>query len=278
MASESCSNSSPKWKSMNSLDRTIVVFINSFAHRLWTLDAVVHFLASNHMLKGCVFICVFYFFWFQSKGSTNSLELGERRQILLYTLLICIPGLIITRTLAAILPFRQRPLYDSQLHLHRAFTFDSNSLESWSSFPSDHAVLFFALATAVFLFDRKIGWFLYVYAVFCISLPRIFLGIHYPSDILAGALFGGALAYSARWPALRSLVTRHAFRMQQASPGLFYACFFFLAYQTADLYDPLRGGIHVASEIVHAILHTWTNVHSMEPNIVRQFLTVLHVQ
>lgn len=53
------------------------------------------------------------------------------------------------------------------------------------SFPSGHAALFFALALAVFKFDKLWGkWFLA--AAFAISLARIFVGIHYPSDILGG--------------------------------------------------------------------------------------------
>ena len=53
------------------------------------------------------------------------------------------------------------------------------------SFPSGHAALFFALALAVFKFDRVWGkWFLA--AAFLVSLARIFVGVHYPSDILGG--------------------------------------------------------------------------------------------
>lgn len=209
-----------------SLDRAVLLFINSFARRSWSLDVFVHFLASNHLLKGCVFMSAFYFAWFQCNAHTTAAELNEKRRILLSALLICIPGLIVTRLMAATLPFRRRPLYDSALHLHRAFTFDSNTLETWSSFPSDHAVLFFALSMGVLLVSRKLGLFLFAYSIFFVCLPRVFLGIHYPSDILAGALLGCTLGYTASWPALRGFITRPALRLQEASPGLFYVFFF----------------------------------------------------
>jgi undecaprenyl-diphosphatase len=240
---------------VDSLDRTIVVFINGFAHRSWTFDAFVRFLASDDLLKGMVVISVFYFVWFQFEEKPTELELTPKRQILIHTILVCMPGLLVTRLLAHFLPFRLRPLYNPDLHLRRAFTLDTNTLESWSSFPSDHAVLFFALATGVLLVHRKAGVCLYLYTTFFIALPRLFLGVHYPSDLLAGGLFGVALASSAKWPAFRSLLTRPALRLQERSPGIFYACFFFLTVQTAELYGSLRAAIGLSLRILLA----WSN-------------------
>jgi undecaprenyl-diphosphatase len=58
-----------------------------------------------------------------------------------------------------------------------------------SSFPSGHAAFFFALSTVVYLYNKKTG-FLFLLASFLISVSRVFAGIHWPSDILAGALIG----------------------------------------------------------------------------------------
>lgn len=58
-----------------------------------------------------------------------------------------------------------------------------------SSFPSGHATFYFAIATIIFLYNKKIGILFYISA-FLISLSRIFGGIHWPSDILAGAIVG----------------------------------------------------------------------------------------
>jgi undecaprenyl-diphosphatase len=239
---------------MNAFDVHILLFLNGFAHRCWTLDAILTTISFNHLYKGGMFLAVLCFVWFQSTAKTE--EIREKHQILLYTLFICVPGLLFAREAAAILPFRERPLFESGLNLRHAFTLDATGLDGWSSFPSDHAVLFFALATGVFLVSRRAGWFLYFYAAFLICLPRIFLGFHYPTDVLAGALFGSALGYSARWSAWRSPIVGPAVRLQEASPGIFYAAFFLLVYQTAVLYDPLRATVSVAHEIVLALLHS----------------------
>ncbi len=61
--------------------------------------------------------------------------------------------------------------------------------EDFQSFPSGHALFFFSAATAIYCYDKKMGVFFFAAAA-TISLARIFVGVHWPSDILAGALLG----------------------------------------------------------------------------------------
>ena len=62
------------------------------------------------------------------------------------------------------------------------------------SFPSDHASIAFAIAFAVFFVDRRWGVVLLTLAAL-VSIGRVFVGVHYPSDILAGALLGLICAF-----------------------------------------------------------------------------------
>jgi undecaprenyl-diphosphatase len=61
------------------------------------------------------------------------------------------------------------------------------------SFPSDHAAAAFAIAFAVLAFSRAAGLGFLAGATL-IGLSRIALGLHYPSDVLAGAVVGWASA------------------------------------------------------------------------------------
>lgn len=61
------------------------------------------------------------------------------------------------------------------------------------SFPSDHAAAAFAIAFAVLAFSRWAGVGFLVGATL-IAMSRIALGLHYPSDVLAGLLVGWAAA------------------------------------------------------------------------------------
>lgn len=57
--------------------------------------------------------------------------------------------------------------------------------ESSASFPSGHATFFFALALAIFYFNKKWGtWFLVLSLL--VGVGRIFVGVHWPSDIVGG--------------------------------------------------------------------------------------------
>ncbi|MDQ6994717.1 MAG: phosphatase PAP2 family protein, partial [Mariprofundaceae bacterium] len=77
-----------------------------------------------------------------------------------------------------------------------------DSFHMQGSFPSDHAVVFFLLATVVFSLNRWWGLIALSLAVF-FSLLRIALGFHWPMDILAGAalgvLAGLLIILLARW-------------------------------------------------------------------------------
>lgn len=59
---------------------------------------------------------------------------------------------------------------------------------SWS-FPSGHTSSSFAFATAVFANNKKLGSAAFVLAA-AIGFSRIYLGVHYFTDVLAGAVLG----------------------------------------------------------------------------------------
>jgi len=65
------------------------------------------------------------------------------------------------------------------------------------SFPSNLAAVVFGLALAVWVVNRRMGtWLLLMAFVACFA--RVYVGIHYPSDILGGAAFG-VLGVALTW-------------------------------------------------------------------------------
>ena len=70
------------------------------------------------------------------------------------------------------------------------------------SFPSDHATAAFAIAVSILLRNRRAGWLAVAMAAL-LSLSRVVVGTHYPSDVLAGALIGSLAALFFWLPAIR---------------------------------------------------------------------------
>lgn len=67
-----------------------------------------------------------------------------------------------------------------------------------TSFPSGHAISSFASATAIFLFNKKWGSGALVIAGI-IGFSRCYLFVHYPTDILVGAILGIITAIAVKW-------------------------------------------------------------------------------
>ena len=66
----------------------------------------------------------------------------------------------------------------------------------YDSFPSGHATAFAAIATAMFLYNKRVGvWF--IFAALLVGMARIAAGVHYPIDILTGYLIGFAVTFFA---------------------------------------------------------------------------------
>ncbi|GHG49863.1 phosphatase PAP2 family protein [Streptomyces griseocarneus] len=74
-----------------------------------------------------------------------------------------------------------------------SFTLESCPASGDWSFPSNHAVIAFAAAAALWLVDRRLGA-LAVPAAVAMAASRVWIGVHYPHDVALGALVGIALA------------------------------------------------------------------------------------
>jgi undecaprenyl-diphosphatase len=76
-----------------------------------------------------------------------------------------------------------------------SFSFDFLSFEAdWASFPSGHATTGMALGLSLALLFPRFRW-VFLTLGFWIAVSRLFVGAHYPSDVLAGGLLGALTAW-----------------------------------------------------------------------------------
>lgn len=80
--------------------------------------------------------------------------------------------------------------------------------------PSDHATLAGAVLTALYFVDRRLGIAATVVGLL-LAADRVYIGAHFPGDVLAGLAFGGLVA-AAGWLALRRPLTALVRRLRDS--------------------------------------------------------------
>ena len=222
--------------------------MNQFARRSWLLDKTMVFVSTDPFVTGGVATSFFWWAWF-AEGRTKE----KVRETVLCGLAASFAALFAARSLAVSLPFRARPYLNPELHFRppngtAEYYFD---LIHWSSFPSDHAVLYFSLATCIFLVSWRVGILAYCHALFVVCLPLVYLGEHYPTDILAGAAIGVGFGILSKIARLREVVALAPLRLLTYSRACFYVCFYLCSFLFATNFDSVR---KIAFYAFHALI------------------------
>jgi undecaprenyl-diphosphatase len=162
----------------------------------------------------------------------------------------CFIAVFAVRVLAVSTPFQVRPIHNADLTFAVPHDMDSDMLETWSSFPSDHAAMFFALAMSLWFISRSLGILSLIYVSVVICAPRVYLGLHYPTDMLVGAAVGIGAAWVVNLKVVRRPVEWCASRWLRLHAASFYAFFFFVTFQVAVMFDDVR---EIAGFVFHLL-------------------------
>src|SRR5512140_351802 len=176
---------------MHGLDSTVTVFINSYAHKSSLFDLFMHLVMDSGLLKGGFFMAILWWVWF--KGGEHEFRFRYDREVVMATIVGALFAVLCAKFIEFAMPHHPRPMNDPLLHFQIPYGVPQGEVDWWeghSSFPSDHAAMFFALAAGLFYASRKLGWVALIYTVILIAIPRLYNGAHYFSDLLAGALIG----------------------------------------------------------------------------------------
>ncbi len=220
---------------MNSFDLIAIGFLSKFSLRYVEFDRFVELISTNNMFKGGVLLPIVWWAWFKA---------GERQQSnrlhLVAMLASCAVSMLLARVLATVLPFRERPVFSEELNSFFPKGIVQVALDNWSSFPSDHAALFFTLSTGLLFVSKPAGIFAICYTALFIGFPRIFLGLHFPTDVIAGAIIGIAVAVLGNIVFVKSRYLKKITEWSYEKPAFFYPLFFLLSFQLSELFYSVR--------------------------------------
>lgn len=231
---------------MNAVDAQVMRVLGQYAHRSETADRFITGFLGLGSIKLLPIVALVWALWFRKH------ERALNRSDIAAGLVGVIAAFVIGRLLQDLLPERPRPLFSGAHDFVLPFYVDDRALAKWSSFPSDHAVISFALATIIFLISRPPGLACYFWSFFVVCLPRVYGGLHYASDILAGAVIGiSAVVVSVKalseWPWL----VQRMLAMETNYPSAFYGSAFVFSYQVVTLFDDFRKSAHAAGTLLH---------------------------
>jgi len=157
------------------MNESLFFFLNDFAGQSRFFDFVFIF-SARYLIYIIVIAALFFIFKAQEK----------RRRLFIVVFGGAALAFVISQALNSLYPVARPFLALPGVNL----LFEHGD---YDSFPSGHATVAFAIATAVFFYNKDLGRILALGALL-VGLSRVVVGVHWPLDILGGLILGGAVA------------------------------------------------------------------------------------
>jgi 4-amino-4-deoxy-L-arabinose transferase-like glycosyltransferase/membrane-associated phospholipid phosphatase len=169
---------------LQSLDVTLFHLVNPALSSAW-LDVLMPFCSGNrYFAPVLVLACAGMAIWGGARG---------RLCVVFLLLAVALGDTLVCNTIKQLFS-RPRPfLALSDVHVPAGIGRTPSG-----SMPSSHAANWFAGAMVAFIYYRRSVWFMVPLAAL-VSLSRIYNGVHYPSDVLVGAILGAGYAAGGVW-------------------------------------------------------------------------------
>jgi membrane-associated phospholipid phosphatase len=260
---------------LSGLDIALFEAANQMVGRSFTLDALMALAMEDPLVKGGPLAACFLFAWWARADEATQARRRGTLLVTLATLFAIAPLMKIVSTGTDMSP---RPLVMAeQVVLYQNGALEAAPLVAYTppatglaarlaadaregrvagndlaSFPSDHAALFVAFAAGIFLAMRGPGVVALGWTVFGILLPRVATGMHWPSDMAAGALAGLAILAGAhlvaRGPARRFV--EDAVALADCHRAWAQAALFLLLVEAASAMETLQRLVDLVLGIV----------------------------
>ena len=162
---------------MRELDEALFLWINGWVGKFTPMDEVMKLIASDYLVPVTLALILFAL-WFAG----TDLGTRERYQI---GIVVVVFAVALANSSIEVLNnfyFRDRPFlnHEAELLFYRPTD---------SSFPANSAAAAFAIAGRVGIFQRRLAIVIASLAALY-AFSRVYVGVHYPLDVVGGAVFG----------------------------------------------------------------------------------------
>lgn len=223
------------WNS--SFNLIIISWLSQYSQVSPKFNYIISYIEHAYAFKGLAVMSMLWYLWFKSFYTSS-----KTKTTIIGTIISCVIALLITSAINYITPFQFTPIANKALNFQSPIgsTIDisSNTGHGWiNSFPSHHATMFYALAMGIFFVSKRLGYFAFLYITLFIILPRLYLGLHYPTDVLAGAAVGILTTTLFNQKYVMAIYERPIISLLVKYPSGFQTLLFIITFEIAVIFN-----------------------------------------
>ncbi len=150
----------------------------------------------------------------------------------------------------------RKPLDEKGAERYELFTSGGFIENDLKAFPSDHATLYVSMGVGLLMIHRLLGILALSWTFLMILVPRMMIGFHWFTDVVAGSIIGAGLAYLF----VSTLTDRHIWGVERVlqwslrQQALSSALMFAIIFDACSQYDNLRLVLKYVVLVVQHIL------------------------
>jgi undecaprenyl-diphosphatase len=238
----------PRWP----IEIEFVRWLASLGGRSWLLDGLASVMVSNILFRSVPYVVLLAGYW-SAADTSHERDRAVRRTILGGFVASGVAAIV--SQLAQRLWVNPRPGIDPALGAIFDARFRDLLPNDFHAFPSDHAA---SLVPLVWTVWRLQPWLGAVSAVLlgCVLAARVYTGVHYPTDVLAGVVLGATVSrLERRWPVFARRGLALVDRARVASPVSTAAGLFLIAYCYATMFTDARELLSVMVRALRGLGH-----------------------